>query len=91
MVLVAPWLDPDKEHTTGFFDDFEIDPNMHTRTAGITLFNSDNDQPSVQKTTKILRGKIKVIKYVEFHDYGHFLLEDIGSQEFPELLDEILS
>ena len=33
-----------------FFDDFEIDPNFVSRTKGVTIFASDNDQESVQKT-----------------------------------------
>lgn len=38
VVLVAPWLDPDREHTKNFFDDFEIDPNLVLRTKGISVF-----------------------------------------------------
>lgn len=90
VVLVAPWLDPDQEHTKNFFDDFKIDPNIVNRTAGITIFNSNNDQTSVQKTTKILRDKVAGIKYKEFHNYGHFCFEDMKTIEFPELLKECL-
>lgn len=88
VVLVAPWLDPDREHTKNFFDDFEIDPEFPSRTGGVTIFNSDNDQDSVQKTVKIVRGKVANIKYVEFHNYGHFIYEDMKTLKFPELLEE---
>jgi hypothetical protein len=91
VVLVAPWLDPDREQTKNFFDDFEIDPDLVKRTAEITIFNSDNDQQSVQKSVKILQEKIKKIKYKQFHNYGHFCFEDMHTHEFPELLEEILS
>ena len=91
VVLVAPWLDPDREQTKDFFDDFEIDADMVVRTAGLTIFHSDNDQDSVQKTTKILRGTIRDIDYREFHNYGHFCIEDMKTVEFPELRDEALS
>jgi predicted alpha/beta hydrolase family esterase len=89
VILVAPWLDPDREHTEGLFDDFEIDPALAGRTTGITVFHSDNDQESVQKTTKIVRNKIKNLEYREFHNYGHFCYEDLKSNEFPELLATI--
>ncbi len=89
VILVAPWLDPDREHTTGFFDDFEIDPDLVSRTAGVTIFNSDNDQDSVQKTTKIVRDRVKDIVYREFHNYGHFCYKDLKTDEFPELLAAI--
>ncbi len=91
VVLVAPWLDPYQSKTKKFFDDFEIDPNLVKRTRGVTIFNSDNDQQSVQKTVKILRTKIKGLKYREFHEYGHFCFEDMKTDKFPELLKEILN
>ncbi|MBI3385210.1 alpha/beta hydrolase [Candidatus Gottesmanbacteria bacterium] len=90
VILVAPWLDPDREFTKNFFDDFEIDPNLVSRTGGVIIVNSDNDQESVQKTVKILREKIKYIKYQEFHNYGHFYYEDMKTIQFPELLKTIL-
>jgi predicted alpha/beta hydrolase family esterase len=91
VVLVAPWLDPDREHTKNFFDDFEIDPEFPSRTGGVTIFNSDNDQDSVQKTVKIVRNSVKNIKYVEFHNYGHFIYEDMKTLKFPELLEEAVT
>jgi len=91
VILVAPWLDPDREHTKNFFDDFEIDPELVRRTNGITIFNSDNDQDSVQKTVKIIKNKIINIRFREFHNYGHFCIEDMKTPEFPELLEEILN
>lgn len=91
VVLVAPWMDPDKEYEGSFFDDFKIDPKLVDRTTGVTIFNSDNDQASVQKTTQILRDTVKNIGFKEFHNYGHFCFEDMKTTEFPELLEEILS
>ena len=90
VVLVAPWLDLDRDRTKNFFDDFEIDPNLVDRTAGITIFNSDNDQESVQKTTRLIRGKVKGVNYREFHNYGHFCFKDMRSMEFPELLSVLI-
>jgi len=90
VVLVAPWLDPDQEHTKDFFDDFEIDPDFPARTKGVTIFNSDNDQDSVQKTVKIVRNKVKDLTYREFHNYGHFCIGDLKTTEFPELLEALV-
>lgn len=91
VILVAPWLDPDREHTKNFFDDFDIDPDMVKRTAGVTIFSSDNDQASVLKTVRILREKVKNIQYKEFPDFGHFCMNDMKSSKFPELLHVILA
>lgn len=90
VVLVAPWLDPNREHTKNFFDDFEIDPNFVSRTNGVTIFNSDNDQASVQKTVRILQDKVKGITYREFHNYGHFCIDDMKTSKFPEILAAVL-
>lgn len=90
VILVAPWLDPNHENTRNFFDNFEIDPNLVSRTAGITIFNSDNDEKDVQKTVHILCKKIINIGYIEFHNYGHFCYENMKTTKFPELLKNIL-
>ena len=90
VVLIAPWLDPYQEHTKNFFDDFTIDSDLATRTNGITVLYSDNDQKSVLRTVQIIRDKIKGVDYKEFHNYGHFCYEDMKTVEFPELLEEIL-
>jgi hypothetical protein len=90
VVLVAPWLDPDRQEGTGDFFEFTIDPNLAERAASITIFNSDDDEESVQKSVQIIRETIKDIKYKEFHHYGHFCLSDLKTEKFPELLDEIV-
>jgi predicted alpha/beta hydrolase family esterase len=89
VVLVAPWFDPDREDTTDFFE-FTMDPNLTDRTESITIFNSDGDEESVQKTVKTIRESIKDINYREFHNYGHFCRKDLKTEEFPEVLEEVL-
>lgn len=92
VVLVAPWLNPEnnpKSDTADFFN-FTIDPNLAKRTAGVTIFNSDNDKPTIHKSVEIIRGEVKNVNYREFHNFGHFCFEDMKTTEFPELLSEIL-
>lgn len=92
VVLVAPWINPENNphsDTADFFD-FIIDSDLVSRTAGVTIFCSDNDQESIQKTVRIIRDKVRDIKYKEFHNYGHFCYEDLKTDSFPELLNEIL-
>lgn len=91
VILVAPWMDPDGDETKGFFDGFEIDPNLMSRTKGVKILHSDNDMGNVHKTVAMLRDSIKGITYQEFHKYGHFCYEDMGSNEFPELLKEAIA
>jgi len=87
LILVAPWLDPDKNMTKNFFDDFEIDKNLGSRIDKMVIVNSDNDSEDIQKSVTIIRDKIPDIDYVEFHNFGHFLYEDMHSHKFLELLE----
>ena len=91
VILVAPFLDPSHQKTKNFFDDFEIDPNLVSRTSGITIFNSDNDEEDIHKTVEILRENLQGVQYKQFHNYGHFCYEDMKTVEFPELLSETLT
>ncbi len=92
VVLVAPWLglDTGDEPFDENFFDFEIDPNMASRTTELTIITSDNDHPSVLDSIQILRKKIARINIKEFTGKGHFTLRSLGSPEFPELLKELL-
>lgn len=90
VVLVAPWLDPNRKETTDFFE-LTIDPALSDRTSSIIIFNSDDDSESIQKSVRIIRESVKDVSYREFHNYGHFCRKDLRTEEFPELLEEILS
>lgn len=91
VVLVAPWINPDNNpasDTADFFD-FVIDPDMASRTAGLTVFYSDDDETSVLATVDILRNRVQQVTYREFHGYGHFCAEAMKTEGFPELLQEL--
>ncbi len=89
LVLVAPWLDPDGDETDGFFE-FDLDPNLIKRTAGITLFHSDNDMGNVHKSVAQIRDKLPGVTYREFKGYGHFTESHMGGSKFPELLEAVV-
>lgn len=89
VILVAPWIDPEREYATDLFD-FEIDVNLVHRTKGVIIFHSDNDMEKIQKSVAFLREKLKGHKYKEFHNFGHFCHEDMKTTGFPELLDACL-
>lgn len=90
VVLVAPWLDPFQERTKNFFDDFTMDPELVKRTAGVTVFVSDDDQEDIKETVRRVRATLKEVQFREFHNYGHFCFRDMRTTEFPELLSEIV-
>lgn len=94
VVLVAPWIDPNKESTKDFFE-FTINPKLASQARHFIIFGSDNDKENVQQSIQIIRDACPDIEYKEFHNYGHFCFGDIPelnmpTLEFPELVEECL-
>jgi predicted alpha/beta hydrolase family esterase len=91
VALVAPWTNPDNDPTanTADFFDFNIDSNFPTRTAGVTVFISSDDYPSVVKTVDILRSKVHGLQFKEYTDKGHFVIGSMHTVEFPALLEAV--
>lgn len=73
----------------GFFD-FEIESDLAQRTDGITVFVSKDDDADIIKSTETLHQKVKEISMIEMNGYGHFTRKDMGTREFPELLDVLI-
>ena len=90
VVLVAPWLNPHHYLKNDMFD-FSIDENLVLKTAGITIFNSKDDDGEIQESVAAIVSSVKDIKLVEFEHMGHFCYGDMGTDAFPELLNEALS
>lgn len=90
VVLVAPWINPNYQEIVAGFFDFQIDPNLVSKTKGLTLFISSDDEQDELDTAKMLEEKIQDIKMVRFTDKGHFCVGfNLKTEEFPELLAAI--
>lgn len=89
VALVAPWLDPKEGLQTGMFD-FEINPNLKAKVEDLVLLTSEDDDPDIQESVDLLKSRVGEIKTISFKDKGHFTLGDMGTREFPELLDFLL-
>lgn len=90
VILVAPWLDLDRNTTTDFFD-FEVDPKLLDRADTFLLYHSSNDMPSIQKSVAKIREGFPDMPYREFEKFGHFTYSSMGNtHEFPELLEDCL-
>jgi predicted alpha/beta hydrolase family esterase len=90
VVLVAPWIDPRQSKRKEFFE-FALDRNVTSRAEKFVVFNSDDDMESILESVAIILENVDNIDYREFQDYGHFCSEDLGSDEFHELLECIVS
>lgn len=86
LVLVAPWVDPDREKTTDFFN-FSIDSGLKERAGEIHIFVSENDENNVLKSVEFISKTLSNAKIHKFMDKGHFTYSEMKTVEFPELLE----
>lgn len=88
VVLVAPWLDPKK--LLGDFFDFEINSDIASKTSSLTVFYSTDDMQEVLSSVELLRDKLIGAIFKEFTGKGHFVLDSMKTEEFPELLSLLI-
>lgn len=89
VVLVAPWLDPEKTLKEDFYA-FEPDRKLVERTDGIVVFRSNDDAENVQKSVQWIEEHFNDLRVHEFVGYGHFTYGNMQTTAFPELLEEVL-
>lgn len=89
VVLVAPWLDPNKSIDPNFFN-FNINQDIASKTSNLSIMYSLDDDPEIIETIKILKDKLNNTDFIEFENKGHFVLNSLKSDKFPELLSLIL-
>ena len=90
LILVAPWKIPKKNDPfREKFYVYPVDETIKDRVGEIIMFTSDNEREggkeSLQIYNRSLGGKIITLK-----GKGHYIFEDMKTEEFPELLQEIV-
>ncbi len=92
LILVAPGKNigdyPNAEHNRELYD-FEVNPKLKERVNEITIFTSP-EEPTHRKNNVELYKKILGAKVISLEGRGHFVFKSMGTNEFPELLNEIL-
>jgi uncharacterized protein len=68
---------------------FKINKGIPTFVGRIIIFSSDNDMEGIKEAVEIYSKELNV-KPIELKNKGHFLIQEMGTEEFPELLDEII-
>ncbi len=91
LILVAPWKIPDagdkfREEYYGY----EIDRTIPDRVGKIIIFTSNNEEDDGKRSVKIFHDALGG-KVIDLKEKGHYTFDDMGTEEFPELLQEILS
>lgn len=90
LILVAPWKIPDEddEFRKAFYL-YPIDQTIKDRVNNIVMFTSDNEEDDGKKSLKIFHDALGG-EIIELKGRGHYTLDDMQTEEFPELLTEIL-
>ncbi len=91
LILVAPWKIPDKDDKfRKAFYEYPIDEAIKSRVKGIVMFTADDEEEDGKKSLKIFHDALGG-KIIELRGRGHYTMGDMGTEEFPELLKEIIT
>ena len=89
LILIAPWKIAKSGGAEKGFYDYKIDDSIKSRVKDIIIFTSNNEELDGRRSVKIF-GEALNAKIIELKNKGHFTLNDMGSEEFEELLNEIV-
>lgn len=90
LILVAPWkvVDKDDAFRPAFYN-YRIDGTIQSRVGEIVMFTSGNEEADGKKSLKMFHDALGG-EVISLPDHGHYTFGDMGTEEFPELLDEII-
>jgi leucyl-tRNA synthetase len=89
LILVAPWKIAPNELKKQFFE-FDIDRSIKDRVKNIYAFTSNDEEQDGKESVEIYSEALE-LKVIELKNHGHFTMGDMGTVEFPELIDLISS
>lgn len=90
LILVAPWKIADgTDPSRVLFYEYPVDQTIKSRVKKITIFTADNEEDDGKESTKIFHEALGG-HVIELKGRGHYTLGDMGTSEFPELLETIL-
>jgi len=90
LILVAPWKINNKgdEFREKFYT-YEIDKDIKNRVDEIVMFTADDEEDDGKESLKIFHDALDG-EIIELTGHGHYTLNDMGTEEFPELIEAIL-
>ncbi len=89
LILVAPWKisDPDKVSRDLYYE-YPIDQSIPSRVRRIVMFTSDDEEEDGKKSVQIFHEALGG-ELIELPGRGHFTTDSMGTDAFPEVLQEI--
>src|SRR3989338_1761598 len=90
LVLVGPWKIADKDDPfRRAFYDHPIDETISSRVGKIVIFTADDEKEDGKKSAIIVHNALGG-EVISLNGHGHYTLKDMGTEEFPELLEAVL-
>lgn len=91
LILVAPWkIHRGENKFKKTFYEFPIDHSIRSRVGKIVMFTANDEEEDGKLGLKmfhdVLGGEV-----VELTGKGHYVMEDMGTEEFPELIQAAVS
>lgn len=91
LILVAPWAiaDKDDEARRAFYE-HPIDASIKDRVGEIIFFTADDEESDGKKSLQIIHDVVGG-KIIELHGRGHYTMGDMKTDEFPELIEQVVT
>jgi len=71
------------------FYTYDIDKSIKNRVKEIIIFTSNNEEAKGKEALKIFHNNLGG-KIIELKNHGHYTMRDMGIEEFPELINQII-
>ena len=90
LILVAPWkIADDDENVKKAFYEYPIDKEIKSRVDEIVMFTADDEEKEGKESLEMYKTSLGG-RIIELKNHGHYTMGDMGTTEFPELLETIL-
>lgn len=90
LILVAPWkiAEGSPKFEMDFYK-FPIDESIKDRVDQITIFTSNNEEEDGKKGSEMFHDALDG-NVISLPSHGHYVLDKMGTEEFPELIKEVI-
>ncbi len=87
---LGPWKIADKDDPfRRAFYEHPIDETISSRVGKIVIFTADDEKEDGKKSAIIVHNALGG-EVISLNGHGHYTLKDMGTEEFPELLEAVL-
>ncbi len=90
LILVAPWkIHRGANEFKKAFYEFPIDATIKDRTKEIIMFTADDEAEDGKLGLRMFHNALGG-EIIDLQGHGHYCMKNMGTEEFPELIESIL-